>query len=213
MCGPRSSTSPSAAIATAVPGIGCPTVPTRAARGRFSVVAAVLSVSPYPSKTVIPAPRKKCASCSPNGPPPLTAQRTPPSSARNRRYTSRSATACWARQSARTRPCACCCRLARTATLSAQANAARPGAEARITAEVERMNKVLELEKVRARKKLTQSEVAARMGLSQRRVSAIEHTGSGEIKIDTLRRYVESLGGRLEVSAVVDGDHIPLSLG
>jgi DNA-binding Xre family transcriptional regulator len=91
--------------------------------------------------------------------------------------------------------------------------AARPGAEARITAEVERMNKVLELEKVRARKKLTQSEVAARMGLSQRRVSAIEHTGSGEIKIDTLRRYVESLGGRLEVSAVVDGDHTPLSLG
>jgi DNA-binding Xre family transcriptional regulator len=91
--------------------------------------------------------------------------------------------------------------------------AARPGAEARITAEVERMNRVLELEKLRARKKLTQSEVAARMGLSQRRVSAIEHTGSGEIKIDTLRRYVESLGGRLEVSAVVDGDHIPLSLG
>jgi DNA-binding XRE family transcriptional regulator len=88
----------------------------------------------------------------------------------------------------------------------------RPGAEARIAADVERMSHVLELEKLRSRQKLTQAALAERMGLSQRRVSAIEHTGSHELKIDTLRRYVESLGGHLEITAVVDGDRIVLPL-
>jgi len=85
----------------------------------------------------------------------------------------------------------------------------RPGAEQRISAEVERMNRVLELEKLRKRSRLSQSALARRLGLSQRRVSAIEHAGA-DIKLDTLSRYVRSLGGELEVTAVVDGDRIPL---
>lgn len=51
------------------------------------------------------------------------------------------------------------------------------------------------------------------MGLSQRRVSAIEHSTDTELKLDTLRRHVESLGGQLEVTAVVDGNRIPLPVG
>lgn len=74
------------------------------------------------------------------------------------------------------------------------------------------MSQVLELDKLRSRKKLTQAALADRMGLSQRRVSAIEHTGSSELKLDTVRRYVEGLGGSLEITAVVDGDRIPLPL-
>lgn len=77
---------------------------------------------------------------------------------------------------------------------------------------VARMTKVMELEKLRSRQKLTQAALATRMGLSQRRVSAIEHTGSGDLKLDTLRRYVASLGGQLEITAIVDGDRIPLPL-
>jgi len=87
--------------------------------------------------------------------------------------------------------------------------AARPGAEERIEAEVERMTQVLELYKLRAG--IPQSELAERMGVSQRRVSAIEHAGP-EIRIDTLRRYVESLGGVLEITAVIDGARISLPI-
>lgn len=85
----------------------------------------------------------------------------------------------------------------------------RPGAEERISANVARMNKVLELEKLRKRKQLTQTTLGRYLGLSQRRVSAIENSGI-EIQLDTLNRYVESLGGTLEVTAVIDGDRIQL---
>jgi DNA-binding Xre family transcriptional regulator len=88
----------------------------------------------------------------------------------------------------------------------------RPGAEERISADVERMTRVLELEKLRTRKKLSQTKLAELMGLSQRRVSAIEHTPGADLQIDTVRRYVEGLGGTLEITAVVDGDRIPLPL-
>lgn len=88
----------------------------------------------------------------------------------------------------------------------------RPGAAERIQADVDRMNRVLELEKLRRGAKLTQSQLARRMGLSQRRVSAIEHSSDTELKLDTLRRYVESLGGELEITAVIDGDRIPLPI-
>lgn len=90
--------------------------------------------------------------------------------------------------------------------------AARPGAAARIDAEVARMSRVLDLERLRRRKRLTQAQLATRMGLSQRRVSAIEHSTDAELKVNTLRRYVESLGGSLEITAVVDGDRIPLPI-
>jgi hypothetical protein len=59
-----------------------------------------------------------------------------------------------------------------------------PGAEERISANVARMNKVLELEKLRKRKRLTQTAVGRRPGPSQRRVSAIENS-SIEIQLDT----------------------------
>lgn len=55
-CRPHSSTSPSSAIRTAVPGSGHPTVPSLGLSGGVTVLAPVVSVSPYPSKTSIPAP-------------------------------------------------------------------------------------------------------------------------------------------------------------
>ncbi|MBC2890495.1 XRE family transcriptional regulator [Gordonibacter massiliensis (ex Traore et al. 2017)] len=48
---------------------------------------------------------------------------------------------------------------------------------------------------------LTQSEVAAQMGVSQCRVSELESGRLASMRIDTLSRYVASLGGTLVVSA------------
>ena len=62
----------------------------------------------------------------------------------------------------------------------------------------------------RARQGLTQAEVAARMGVGQDQVWAIEGGGPGATKLRTLAGYVEALGGRLEVTADFDGDQVPL---
>jgi hypothetical protein len=70
--GPVRRISPSSSIRTDTPGTGWPTVPILLRPGRFTVEAAVVSVSPYPSMMVIPAPRKKWPSRSPRAPPPDT---------------------------------------------------------------------------------------------------------------------------------------------
>ncbi len=49
-------------MCTDVPGTGRPTVPYRVRSGGFAVAAALVSVSPYPSKTSTPAPAKNSPS-------------------------------------------------------------------------------------------------------------------------------------------------------
>lgn len=53
------------------------------------------------------------------------------------------------------------------------------------------------LAEARARAGLTQSEVAERMGVSQSDVSKLERRD--DLLLSTLRRYVEAVGGRLEL--------------
>lgn len=55
------------------------------------------------------------------------------------------------------------------------------------------------LKKAREARKLTQSEVAAAMGIQQSRVSQIESTKGVGITLDVLARYVSALGCRLDV--------------
>jgi len=63
------------------------------------------------------------------------------------------------------------------------------------------------LEEVRAQRlrdlreaaNLTQVDLAARLQVSQNRVSRIEHGDIERAQVDTLRRYVEALGGVLTV--------------
>jgi DNA-binding XRE family transcriptional regulator len=51
---------------------------------------------------------------------------------------------------------------------------------------------------------LTQAEVARRMGVTKSRVSQIER---GEVStVDVIARYVQALGGQLQVSAVFGND-------
>jgi DNA-binding XRE family transcriptional regulator len=48
---------------------------------------------------------------------------------------------------------------------------------------------------------LTQEEVAARMGVTQASLSRMEHRP--DVKLSNIRKYVEALGGRLEVCVVL----------
>lgn len=60
----------------------------------------------------------------------------------------------------------------------------------------------MRLDELRRSLGLTQARLARRLKVRQPRVSKIER-GSG-VGLDTMRRYVEALGGRLEVTAVFE---------
>jgi hypothetical protein len=62
----------------------------------------------------------------------------------------------------------------------------------------------------RVRLGLTQAQVAARMGVRQERVSAIERAEPGAIEVRTLAAYVEALGGRLDIAADFGTERVPL---
>ena len=52
---------------------------------------------------------------------------------------------------------------------------------------------------------LTQAEVAERMGLTKSRVAQIER---GEVSnIEAVARYVEAIGGQIQISAIFGDDH------
>jgi|SRR5215475_11326507 len=55
------------------------------------------------------------------------------------------------------------------------------------------------LAEARRRRHLTQAEVAKAMGLTQGRVSQIEHGSLGDAEVETLVRYAAALGGRLRL--------------
>ena len=60
--------------------------------------------------------------------------------------------------------------------------------------------------------RVTQAELARVLGVSQRRVSAIER--SRDVQISTLRAYLDRLGFGLEIAALSPtGERIPLLLG
>jgi DNA-binding XRE family transcriptional regulator len=80
-----------------------------------------------------------------------------------------------------------------------------PEAEARMA----RLGAIMELEErlyaLRERQGVTQTELARRLEVSQANVSRIEH--ETDLKLSTLRGYVEALGGELELHAVFpDGE-------
>ena len=59
---------------------------------------------------------------------------------------------------------------------------------------------------------MTQTQLAAQLSLSQSRVSRIER--EEDVQLSTLRRYVQALGGELELRAVFpDGEDVGISMG
>jgi predicted transcriptional regulator len=56
---------------------------------------------------------------------------------------------------------------------------------------------------------MSQSSVAEELGTSRPNVSRIE--SEVDVRLSTLERYVEALGGRLEIHAVFDDETVELS--
>lgn len=65
-------------------------------------------------------------------------------------------------------------------------------------------NEPTTLRDLRARRSLTQRQVARNLNLSQADVSRLEHRR--DVLVSTLRRFVEATGGELELVARYPGD-------
>jgi transcriptional regulator with XRE-family HTH domain len=82
---------------------------------------------------------------------------------------------------------------------------------ARIAAREAELENAIQLCELRKRAGKSQQEVASRLGVTQKRISEIEH--SGNLEFETLRKFVAALGGEIEVRAVFEGtEPIPFTL-
>ena len=75
---------------------------------------------------------------------------------------------------------------------------------------VEAKIKGYELQQARKACGMTQKEVAAKMGVSQKRISDLENGSIDVMQVETLRRYITSLGGTLEITAKLPGVSLEL---
>ena len=87
---------------------------------------------------------------------------------------------------------------------------ASPEGRARVDEYRRLMDAVLTLYRVREERGMTQVDVAKALDVTQGNVSRIEN--SPDVYVSTLRRYVEALGGHLELTAVFDDQVVPLDL-
>lgn len=92
---------------------------------------------------------------------------------------------------------------------------ADPKRRARIEAETQAVLAAMRLAELRESRGLTQRQLAERLGVSQVNVSRIER--AEDTQLSTINRYVEALGGHLELRAVFDGtdqteQSVPLAL-
>jgi len=67
------------------------------------------------------------------------------------------------------------------------------------------------LRELREARGLTQVELAALLGVTQNRISRLEHAGIQRTQIDTLRRYVEAVGGELVLEVVIEARRIQIA--
>ena len=85
----------------------------------------------------------------------------------------------------------------------------RPARREKVDAHKDRMiaeTRAWRLRELREQFDLTQVELAAELDVSQNRVSRIERGDIGKTQVDTLRRYVEALGGKLRLEVQVGDD-------
>jgi DNA-binding XRE family transcriptional regulator len=65
------------------------------------------------------------------------------------------------------------------------------------------------LHALRERAGISQAELADRLSVSRPRVSAIER-GGDDLRVSTVKRYVEALGGTMRLVATIDGEDVDL---
>ena len=92
---------------------------------------------------------------------------------------------------------------------------ARPGATDRLAALRDETLTEIGLYELRRALDLSQTELAAELGISQSAISQLER--AGDVKLSTLRNYLDHLGARLELLAVFgddDDEHVvPIRFG
>jgi len=86
---------------------------------------------------------------------------------------------------------------------------ADPERRARIETEKRAILTGLRLAELRAGQGLTQVQVAQRLGTTQENVSRIER--ADDTQLSTIKRYIEALGGHLELHAVFQDRDIPIT--
>jgi predicted transcriptional regulator len=67
------------------------------------------------------------------------------------------------------------------------------------------------LRELREIQQLTQVQLAESLHVSQNRVSRFEHGDIEKAQVDTLRRYIEALGGELKIDAIIGNQRISLA--
>ncbi|MHB1173467.1 MAG: helix-turn-helix domain-containing protein [Lacisediminihabitans sp.] len=90
----------------------------------------------------------------------------------------------------------------------------RPVDRAQVDAHKQRMLeevRAYRLRELREASDLTQVELAARLQVSQNRVSRIEHGDIERAQVDTLRKYVEAVGGHLRVEVELGDERIQIA--
>ena len=89
----------------------------------------------------------------------------------------------------------------------------RPGAAERVERARAEFEEELRLYELRHAEALSQVEVAGRLEITQSAVSKLEH--AEDVRVSTLRDYLEALGARLELVAVFEDEdrRVPVHLG
>ena len=89
----------------------------------------------------------------------------------------------------------------------------RPGASERLAAKRVETLEELRLYELRHAEAVSQAELAGRLEVTQGAISKLEH--ADDVRVSTLRQYLDALGARLELVAVCDeeGRRVPIHLG
>lgn len=94
------------------------------------------------------------------------------------------------------------------ATLEQLLNKLPPKRQARIQQMADEMILDYKLQQIREELELSQQQLADAMGIKQPTLSEIENRGI-DIKLSTLKRYVETMGGKLRIDVELPtGKHI-----
>lgn len=90
---------------------------------------------------------------------------------------------------------------------------AKPGVAEKLAVARLETNEEIRLYALRHSEAVSQAELAGRLDVTQGAISKLEH--SDDVRVSTLRQYLEGLGARLELVAVFDEEHrrVPVHLG
>ncbi len=90
---------------------------------------------------------------------------------------------------------------------------AKPGASERLAGLRAETLEEIRLFELRHGEAISQAELAGRLDVTQGAISKLEH--SDDVRVSTLRQYLDALGARLELVAVFDDEdrRVPIHLG